>query len=103
MSFSFAVLENVTVNTGASAKLISSSGKTIDLSKITVLNSINSTKPGTSLTNVVLMPDGKLKTVGPAVKSSGTINTLTSGNKTSSNVQSTTTAPISTSRKLLND
>lgn len=58
------VLENVTLNTGNSAKLVSSSGRSIDLSKITVLNSLGPVKSSSSSGNVLLMPDGKIKAVG---------------------------------------
>ncbi|KAF2880713.1 hypothetical protein ILUMI_25455 [Ignelater luminosus] len=66
------VLENLTLNTNSTAKLISSTtGRSIDLSKITVLNSVNTTKAGTPVGNVVLMPDGKLKPFGSTVKGTG--------------------------------
>lgn len=67
------VLENVTLNTGNSTKLISASGRSIDLSKITVLNSIAAVSKTSSSGNVLLMPDGKIKTVGPNQKTPGSV------------------------------
>lgn len=94
------VLENVTLSTGNSAKLVSSSGKTLDLSKITVFNSINPVKAGGGLGNVLLLPDGKLKTI-PAVKSTGTVTAYTSANHTISSTQTATSTTVSKPRKLL--
>lgn len=96
------MLENVTLNTGQSAKLVSSSGRTIDLSKITVLNPVNPPKPGGgSVGNVLLMPDGKLKTIGSSLKGTGTVNTIiTSPSKASTSTQISTNT--SNSRKYFN-
>ncbi|XP_049820569.1 KAT8 regulatory NSL complex subunit 3 isoform X3 [Aethina tumida] len=96
------VLENVTLNSSTTAKLISNSGRTIDLSKITVINSrseIASTSSGlktTPMSNVILMPDGTLKTVhsASAVKGVATASmTLTS---TSTIVSKTATLTTTT-------
>lgn len=74
MYISHSVLDNVTLNTATSAKFISSSGRSIDLSKITVLNPLSSVKGSSSSGNVLLMPDGKLKNVGPSSKPLGNIS-----------------------------
>lgn len=65
------VLENLTLNPSSSAKLVSSTtGRSIDLSKITVLNSLNRTKTSAgSVGNVILMPDGKIKPITTTMKS----------------------------------
>ncbi|XP_018566281.1 KAT8 regulatory NSL complex subunit 3 isoform X1 [Anoplophora glabripennis] len=64
------VLENVTLNSSTTAKLISNNGRTIDLSKITVINSVKGSN--TAVGNVLLLPDGKLKTVhSSSTKGSG--------------------------------
>lgn len=63
------VLENVTLNSGTTAKLISNNGRTIDLSKITVINSVKGSN--TAVGNVLLLPDGKLKTVHSSTKGNG--------------------------------
>ncbi|KAJ8931429.1 hypothetical protein NQ314_015668 [Rhamnusium bicolor] len=63
------VLENVTLNSSTTAKLISNSGRTIDLSKITVINSVKG--GNTAVGNVLLLPDGKLKTVHTSIKGNG--------------------------------
>ncbi|KAJ8914984.1 hypothetical protein NQ315_002508 [Exocentrus adspersus] len=67
------VLENVTLNSSATAKLISNNGRTLDLSKITVINSVKGSNA--TLGNVLLLPDGKLKTVPnpPMNGNSGTV------------------------------
>lgn len=57
------VLENITLNANSTAKLVSSTGKTIDLSKITVLNSGN-INAGNSFGNVMVMSDNRGKTGG---------------------------------------
>ncbi|CAH1099657.1 unnamed protein product [Psylliodes chrysocephalus] len=61
------VLENVTLNSSASGKLIPN--RTIDLSKITLINP--SKTPSTSVSNVLLLPDGKIKTIGSTIKGTG--------------------------------
>lgn len=76
--FCFAVLENVTLNAGTAPKLMSGPGRNIDLSKITVLNSISTMKSGTSAGNLLLMPDGKLKAVSASGKTPGTTKYITS-------------------------
>lgn len=64
---SIKVLENVTLNSGTSAKLLSnSSNRSIDLSKLSLISSNNSKSAP-----VVLMPDGKLKSFGSTVKGTG--------------------------------
>ncbi|XP_074028949.1 reduction in Cnn dots 1 isoform X4 [Leptinotarsa decemlineata] len=62
------VLENVTLNSSTTAKLIQN--RTIDLSKITLINSVKGAHP--SMNNVLLLPDGKLKNLpGSTVKGTG--------------------------------
>ncbi|KAG5886123.1 hypothetical protein JTB14_021346 [Gonioctena quinquepunctata] len=62
------VLENVTLNSSTTAKLIQN--RTIDLSKITLINSVKGAPQ--SMNNVLLLPDGKLKTIhGSTVKGTG--------------------------------
>lgn len=50
------VLENLALSTTSAAKLVSSTGRTIDLSKITVLNPGN-TNAASNYGNVMLVPD----------------------------------------------
>lgn len=67
------VLENITVNPAQNMKLVSgNSGRPFDLSKITVLNPVNTPKVSGSLGNVVLMPDGKIKAISTTSKTPGT-------------------------------
>ncbi|CAH1154973.1 unnamed protein product [Phaedon cochleariae] len=62
------VLENVTLNSSSTAKLFHN--RTIDLSKITLINSVKGTSG--SMNNVLLLPDGKLKSMhGSTVKGTG--------------------------------
>ncbi|XP_056642327.1 KAT8 regulatory NSL complex subunit 3 isoform X2 [Diorhabda sublineata] len=60
------VLENVTINSNITSKLIPN--RSIDLSKITL---VNSKTPSTSISNVLLLPDGKIKTIGANMKGTG--------------------------------
>ncbi|CAH0559591.1 unnamed protein product [Brassicogethes aeneus] len=76
------VLENVTLNSSATAKLISNTGRTIDLSKITVINPSNQGKCGNNMGNVILLPDGKIKAVhGSTIKGTGNTPILLPGIK----------------------
>ncbi|KAI4459462.1 testis development protein prtd [Holotrichia oblita] len=61
------VLENVSLNAG-NAKFLSNSGRAIDLSKITILNSTNQHKSANTYGNIVIMSDGKAKTTNPQMK-----------------------------------
>ncbi|CAG9857675.1 unnamed protein product [Phyllotreta striolata] len=58
------VLEHVTIHNANPGKLLSN--RTIDLSKITLLNSSKASSPAVS--NVLLLPDNKIKTIGSGVK-----------------------------------
>lgn len=53
------VLENITLSSNSTAKLVSSSGRTIDLSKITVLNSggVTTSTGGSGYGNLMLMSE----------------------------------------------
>lgn len=69
----FPVLESITLNTAASAKFVSSTGRSVDLSKITVLNPLGSVKGSGATGNVVLLPDGQMKSIAPPPKSLGRV------------------------------
>ncbi|KAF5299480.1 hypothetical protein FQR65_LT01061 [Abscondita terminalis] len=86
---SIKVLENVTLNPGSNAKLISGPGnRSIDLSKLSLLSSNNS-KSGP----VVLLPDGKLKSLGSTVKGTGNTPILLPMSKNKLSNQSQTQTP----------
>lgn len=61
------VLENVSLNSG-NTKFLSNAGRAIDLSKITILNSIGQHKSPSPYGNIVIMSDGKMKTGNPPMK-----------------------------------
>lgn len=61
INYLFLVLENITLNPNSTAKLVSSSGRTIDLSKITVLNNVTANKPGGPF---IFVPENKIKPTG---------------------------------------
>lgn len=68
MVLEFLVLENVTLNSTTTAKLIQN--KSFDLSKVTLINSAKGSN--TTVGNVFLLPDGKLKTIqNTTLKGSG--------------------------------
>lgn len=50
------------------AKFLSNSGRAIDLSKITILNSTNQHKSANTYGNIVIMSDGKAKTTNSQMK-----------------------------------
>lgn len=61
------VLENVSINSG-NTKFISNSGRAIDLSKITILNSMGQHKSANAYGNIVIMSDSKVKASNPSLK-----------------------------------
>ncbi|XP_050506248.1 KAT8 regulatory NSL complex subunit 3 isoform X3 [Diabrotica virgifera virgifera] len=90
------VLENVTLNcTGG--KLYPN--RTIDLSKLTLLNSTKSAN--TSVSNVLLLPDGKIKTIGNTIKGTGGTPILVTSTKSVSRQTTNPGQKYITSKKQL--